>query len=33
MLIFLLILPDVDSMHFVTFVTTCETSSIKIDSC
>ena len=27
--VFLLILPEVDSMHFVTFFTTCETSSIK----
>ena len=26
---FLLILPDVDSMHFVTFFTTCKTSSMK----
>jgi len=29
LLLFLLILPDVDSMHFVTFFTTCETSSMK----
>jgi len=27
--LFLLILPDVDTMHFVTFFITCETSSIK----
>ena len=28
--VFLLILPDVDSMHFVTFFTACKTSSNKI---